>query len=81
MKFTKETFRRMFRTFLQAAIACIVANLALIDFSSDKDVARSALLGLLVSAVAAGLSAVMNLQPIEQLGCSTNLTFESWIKL
>ncbi|MDE5604132.1 MAG: CHAP domain-containing protein [Eubacterium sp.] len=81
MKFTKETFKRMFRTFLQAAIAYAVANFALIDLSRGKDVAKSAIIGLLVSAVAAGLSAVMNLQPVEQLGGSTNLTFESWVKL
>lgn len=62
MKFTKETFKRVMRTFLQAAVAYIVANLALVDFSSGKDVAKSALIGLAVSAGAAGMAAVMNLQ-------------------
>lgn len=62
MKFTKETAKRMFRTFFQAVIACIVANLTLIDFSSGKDVVKSAILSLCGSAVAAGIAAVMNLQ-------------------
>lgn len=62
MKFTKETFKRVMRTFLQAAVAYIIANLTLVDFSSGKDVAKSALIGLAVSAGAAGMAAVMNLQ-------------------
>lgn len=84
MKFTKETLKRVIRTFLQAALAYIVANWALVDFSSGKDVAKSALIGLVVSAVAAGLAAIMNLQspaePPEQLGGTSTLTFADWIK-
>lgn len=88
MKFTKETAKRMVRTFLQAVIGYIVANLAIVDFSSGKDVAKSALVGLIVSAIAAGLSAVMNLQSPanddaeqpEQLGGASTLTFTDWIK-
>lgn len=63
MKFTKETFKRVARTFLQAAIAYIAVNLVAVDFSSGKEVAQSALIGLGVSALSAGLAAVMNLQP------------------
>ena len=81
MKFTKETLKRMLRTFLQAAIACIVAGFATIDFSNEKEVIKSAIFGLCGSAIAAGIAAVLNLQPIEQLGGSTNFTFESWVKL
>ena len=82
MKFTRETFKRMLRTFLQAAIACIVAGFATIDFSSGKDVVRSALIGLVISSIAAGLSAVMNLQtPAEtELGAGGNLTFDNFVK-
>lgn len=83
MKPTKETFKRALRTFLQAAIAYIVANLAVIDFSSGKEVAKSALIGLCVSAIAAGIAAVMNLQKPsepEQLGGATTLSFADWIK-
>ncbi len=67
MRFTKETFKRMLRTFIQAVIGYIVANLAIVDLSSGRDVAKSALIGLCVSALAAGLSAVMNLQKKEEV--------------
>ena len=36
--FTKETFRRMARTFLQAFIAYIAVNLVAVDFTSGKEV-------------------------------------------
>ena len=65
-KFTKETAKRMVRTFGQAAVGYIVANIAIVDFSNGKDVAKSALIGLGVSACAAGLSAVMNLKKKEE---------------
>ena len=66
-RFTKEPAKRMARTFGQAAVGYIIANLAVVDFSSGRDVAKSALIGLCVSAVAAGLSAVMNLQKKEEV--------------
>lgn len=62
MKFTKETLKRTLRTFGQAAAGYVVANLVLIDFTSEKQVVKSALTGLLVSALAAGIAAVMNLE-------------------
>ncbi|MDE6124323.1 MAG: hypothetical protein K2G22_03730 [Eubacterium sp.] len=60
--FKREPVKRAVRTFGQAAVGYIIANLALVDLISGKDVAKSALIGLAVSAVAAGLSAIMNLQ-------------------
>ena len=57
MKFNKECLRRAWRTFIQAAVAYITVNIVLIDFS----VVKSAVTGLIVAAVAAGLAAVMNL--------------------
>ncbi len=62
----KEPIKRAVRTFGQAAVGYIVANLVVVDFSSGKDVVKSALIGLGVSALAAGLSAVMNLQKKEE---------------
>ena len=62
MKFTKETLRRALRTFIQAAVAYLAANLCMVDFTSETDVLTSALFGLVVSALAAGMSAVMNLE-------------------
>ena len=62
MKFTKETWRRALRTFIQAAASYIAANLFVVDFTAEGEVLTSALIGLAVSALAAGLSAAMNLE-------------------
>lgn len=62
MKFTKETWRRALRTFLQAAVSYIAVNLCIVDFSAGSDVLTSALVGLGASALAAGIAAVMNLE-------------------
>lgn len=61
MKWTKETWKRAGRTFLQTAIGYIAVNLAIVDFTAGKEIIKSALIGLIISAVSAGLSAVMNL--------------------
>lgn len=66
-KFTKETLRRMGRTFLQAAISYIAINLAFVDFSESGEVLKSALIGLGVSALSAGIAAVMNLEDVKDL--------------
>ncbi len=62
MKITNECLKRAVRTFLQSALAYLTVNIVLIDFSSEKSVLKSALVGLAVSTLAAGLSAVMNLE-------------------
>lgn len=62
IKFSKETFRRAARTFFQAALAYIAVNLVLIDFSDSNEAVKTAVIGLLVSALAAGLAAAMNLE-------------------
>nr|DAR54797.1 MAG TPA: holin [Caudoviricetes sp.] len=62
MKATKETLKRAVRTFCQTAIGYIAVNVTLIDFGSGKEVIESAITGLIVSAIASGLSAVMNLE-------------------
>lgn len=62
MKFTKETFNRMIRTFFQTAVSYIAVHIATVDFSESRNLIRAALTGIGVSAAAAGLSAVMNLE-------------------
>ena len=62
MKFTKESLYRAMRTFIQAMLGYVAVNVVLVDFSSSREVLKTALMGLLVSAVSAGLSAVMNLE-------------------
>ena len=57
----KETFIRAGRTFFQAFIGYIGANLIFnASFLSDTDVLTKWLVGLIGSAVAAGVAAVMN---------------------
>lgn len=67
MKFTKTTAKRAVKTFIQAALAYIAVNVAVVDFTSGKEAVKSALIGLAVSAAAAGLAALMNLEPNEDL--------------
>lgn len=60
----KETLKRALRTFFQAAVGYLSAN-AVVFFTAetavDFDYIKSALTCLLVSSVAAGLAALMNL--------------------
>lgn len=62
--FGSECFRRAIRTFVQTAAGYVVTNLTMhfggIDYK-DSTVFKSALIGFIISALAAGLAAVMNL--------------------
>ena len=58
----KNCVRRAIRTFFQTAIGYLAVNVAIVDFSADKAALKSCLVGLGVSAVSAGISAVMNLK-------------------
>lgn len=62
MKFTKNTAKRALRTFIQAFISFIVVNYTMIDVTGDRSAIKQAVIGLLISALAAGISAVMNLE-------------------
>lgn len=75
MKFTKETLKRTIRTFIQALVAYLIVALPTVDFTVEKEVLKSTLLGLGASALAAGLSAVMNL---EEKGSGGLLTFDEF---
>ena len=65
MKITKETLKRALRTFVQAFISYIIVNYAVVDMSGDKATIQQAVIGLVMSAVAAGFSALMNLEKKE----------------
>ena len=65
MKFTKETLRRAWRTFIQVAIPIVLANLAALPITEGKEAVRLALISAIVTAVATGLAAVMNLEDKE----------------
>lgn len=58
MNILKKTFvKRALRTFLQTAIGYIAVNVAATDLS-----VKSAVTGLMISAVSAGIAAAMNLK-------------------
>lgn len=58
MSFIKKNYiRRAIRTFLQTAIGYIAVNIAATDLT-----VKSAVLGLCVSAISAGLAAIMNIK-------------------
>jgi len=65
-KITKETVRRALRTFLQALTASFLADIVTVDFSEGREVIKSTVISFSVSAVAAGISAVMNLENKEE---------------
>ena len=58
MNILRKTYvKRALRTFLQTAVGYIAVNIAATDLT-----VKSAILGLAVSAVAAGVAAVMNIK-------------------
>lgn len=74
---TKEALIRVAKTFIQALVAFLVVALPTVDFTQEKSALKAALLSVLASAVAAGLSAVMN---IEQKGGTNGMKFSAWVK-
>ncbi len=63
----KEMLKRAGRTFFQTVIGYITANLAFnTEGITDGGMLKTALIGLLISSIAAGLAAVMNMpKPIQ----------------
>ena len=55
----KTWAKRSLRTFLQTAVGYIAVNIAATDLT-----VKSAVLGLCVSAISAGMAAVMNLKEV-----------------
>lgn len=56
----KEPVKRAFRTFIQAAAGYVVVNAAALDFSAEN-----AVKGFIISTIAAGIAAVMNIEKTE----------------
>ncbi len=63
--FSKEPVKRAAKTFLQAAVAYLATNLAT-DINAGSSITKQLLIGLILSAIAAGLAAVMNLETKEE---------------
>ena len=74
---TKESLKRVFKTFIQALIAFLVVSLPTVDFTVGNEALKATLLSVLASAIAAGLSAVMN---IEQKGSPNGMKWSAWVK-
>jgi len=79
MRFTKETLKRALRTFFQAALSYLLVSLAAVDFSEEGEALKTVLLGSAVSAVSAGIAAVMNLEQPKDMG-GGEFTFDNWVK-
>lgn len=60
--FKKKFVKRALRTFFQTSVGYITVNIVMIDFGSDKETLKAALIGLAVSSISGGISAVMNLK-------------------
>ena len=56
----KETIKRAARTFVQAAVGYVAANLMLIEWA-DESTVKKGVITLITAAVACGLAALMNL--------------------
>ena len=54
---SKEPVRRALRTFIQAAAGFVAVNLVTLDFT-----ATNAVKGFIISAIAAGIAAAMNIE-------------------
>ena len=61
MKFTKQTLKRMLRTFFQTAIGVVAVGISTVDFT-QVSAAETGLIALGASAFSAGISALMNLE-------------------
>lgn len=58
----KNCIKRAIRTFFQTAVGYIAVNIAIVDFNTDGQALKAAVVGLCVSAISAGAAAVMNLK-------------------
>lgn len=76
MRFTKETFIRMLKTFVQA-----VAAYALVEIKAGVDLGNKEVLkGFVIGLIAAGLAAVMNLKKPEECGSGTGMSVDLFIE-
>lgn len=56
----KNWIKRALRTFIQAAAGYACTAVVAVDWTSDRAVLKATLVGIFASAIAAGISAVMN---------------------
>lgn len=61
----KPVIKRALRTFFQTAVGYIAMNLTIVDWN-DVSALKNVLFGLGVSAIAAGIAAIMNLDEVNK---------------
>lgn len=72
MKFSKDVKDRMIKTFIQTLLGYIVVNIAIVDFTNEKEVVLNSILGIIIGAVASGLCALMNLENNKEMEINDN---------
>lgn len=66
-RFTKTTLKRALRTFLQAVIGFVATTGVSVMISNDYRLTENLVFGLIGSALAAGIAAIMNLEEVNQI--------------
>lgn len=57
----KNWVKRAVRTFVQSAVGYFCTAIVTIDWGADKAIIKAAVTGIIVSAIAGGISAAMNI--------------------
>ena len=57
----KDWQKRALRTFLQAAVGYFCTAIVTVDWGADKAIIKATVTGIIVSAIAGGISAAMNI--------------------
>lgn len=56
----KDWIKRALRTFVQSAVAYFCTAIVAVDWSAEKQVLKTTIIGIVMSAIAGGISAAMN---------------------
>jgi hypothetical protein len=57
----KNWVKRAVRTFIQSAVGYFCTAIVTVDWGADKAIIKAAVTGIIVSAIAGGISAAMNI--------------------
>ena len=57
----KDWQKRALRTFMQTAVGYVCTAIVTVDWGADKAIIKAAVTGIIVSAIAGGISAAMNI--------------------
>ena len=57
----KNWVKRALRTFIQTAVGYVCTAIVTVDWGADKAIIKATVTGIIVSAIAGGISAAMNI--------------------